>query len=100
MKFLKFFTITFFSLVVISYFAISFIHNKMEEEYMTYYFLSTKIEQLNDTYSLCAGLIDVNPTKKNIDSCNLVFTNIESTVEEIKNKTPFIYYYTLLINDI
>ena len=72
----------------------------MEEEYLTYYFLSSKIEQLNDTYSLCAGLIEVNPSKENIDSCNLIFTNIELTVEKIKEQTPYIYYYTYFINDI
>ena len=100
MKFFKFFVLTFFFLSVFSYFAINFIHNKMEEEYLTYYSLSNKINQLNDTYSLCSGLMQVNPSKENVESCNLVFTNIELTVKKIKEQTPYIYYYTLFINDI
>ncbi len=97
MKFLKFFLITLFLLLSITYLAINFIHTKMEEEYLSYYYLSNKIEQLNDTYYLCVGLLQTNATKENINSCNLVREKIESTVEKMKSKTPFIYYYTKYI---
>ena len=100
MKFFKFFIITFLSLLVFSYFIINFINNKMEEEYLTYYSLSNKINQLNDTYSLCSGLLQVNPSKENIESCNLVFANIQVTANKIKEQTPYIYYYTIFINKI
>lgn len=49
----------------------------MREEYFDYYKLSNKMKHLNDTYSLCSGLLSTNPSKENISSCNLVFKEIK-----------------------
>ena len=66
----------------------------MKKEYLSYSLINSEIVRLNDIYSLCSGLVLVNPTKENVDSCNLVYKKIEHKVQEVKEKSPHIYFYT------
>ncbi len=66
----------------------------MREEYFDYYKLSNKMKHLNDTYSLCSGLLSTNPSKENISSCNLVFKEIKKIINEIEDKCPYTVFYT------
>jgi len=71
----------------------------MKKEYLTYSLINSEIQTLNDIYSLCSGLVLVNPTKENVGSCNLVYKKIEYKIEEVKEKSPHIYFYTKYISE-
>lgn len=93
MKYLKisFFLFLLFSTIFLS--VLNFIHFKIKQEHFIYYKLSNKIQQLNDTYSLCVGLLTTNPTKINISSCNIIFTKINKITNEIEDKCPYTLFY-------
>lgn len=94
MKYIKttFFLLIVFLVLFLS--ALNFIHFKMREEYSDYYKLSNEMRQLNDTYSLCSGLLTSNPSKENISSCNLVFEEIKKIINKIEDKCPYTVFYT------
>ncbi len=77
----------------------NYLHYKMKKEYLTYTLINNEIQILNDIYSLCSGLVLANPTKENVDSCNFVYKKIEYKIEEVKKKSPHIYFYTKYISD-
>lgn len=99
-KYLKFFLLFSFLGLIGSLSFINFFHYKMKNELHIYVELNQEILELDDTYSLCVGLLSTNPSKKNIDSCNLVFNKLKKKTIKIKNECPYIYFYTSYINNI
>lgn len=92
-KFLLFSILIFVFSLGLLFTASNYLHDKMKEELPTYYSLTSQMETLNDLYYLCSGLLSSNPSKKNIDSCNLVFLQIEQKTIQIKEKCPYISFY-------
>jgi len=99
----KFFKIIIVSTILgalFSYGTIKFLHYKMEQELITYLVLNEEAKKLQDVYSLCSGLLSVNPTKKNVSSCNNIVKKVENLSSQIKEKCPYIYFYTSYISSI
>lgn len=69
----------------------------MKEELPIYYNLTAQMKSLNDTYSLCAGLLTTNPSKENIEACKLVFLQLEQKTSQIKEECPYISFYVTYI---
>lgn len=84
----------------LSFIITNFLHSKMKTELDTYLSLVDDMNYLNDTYSLCTGLLKTNPTQTNIDSCNYVFKNIENKVNQIKEECPYISFYTKYVSKV
>lgn len=86
--------------IIISLSLANFLHSKMDSEINTYLKLSNDMKNLNDVYFLCSGLLSSNPTSENIQSCNLVYKNIETKINQIKEECPYITFYTEYFADI
>lgn len=97
-KLLKIAIIPTFIGLILSFSITNFLHSKMNTELQTYYKLVDDMKYLNDIYSLCSGLLTTNPSKNNMDSCNLVYKNIEVKINEIKEECPYISFYTEYIS--
>lgn len=72
----------------------NYIHYKMKNELIIYYMIINDLETLNDTYSLCSGLLITNPSNTNLKSCDFIYNKIELKLTEIKENCPYIYFYT------
>ncbi|WP_128983213.1 hypothetical protein [Halarcobacter ebronensis] len=70
----------------------------MKEELIIYYLLVNEIQTLNDTYTLCSGLLIVNPTKQNIQQCNYIYEKIKIKVAQVEKQCPYITFYSKYIN--
>ncbi|WP_072682317.1 hypothetical protein [Arcobacter sp. LA11] len=92
-RFLKYSTFFLVLIILLTLSISNFLHYKMKEELPTYHLLTKDMNLLNDTYSLCSGLLKTNPSEENISSCNLVFVNIKNKVNEINEKCPYITFY-------
>lgn len=99
-KLLKVTLVSFILGSLFSYGTIKFIYYKMEQELVTYLILNEKAKNIQDTYALCNGLLKSNPSKENISSCNNIVKEIEKLSNEIKEKCPYITFYTSYINKI
>lgn len=69
----------------------------MKDEVVPYYIIANEITNLKDIYSLCSGLLLSNPSKKNLQTCNLVSNKIKEKTTQIKETCPHIYFYTKYI---
>lgn len=69
----------------------------MKDEVIPYYLIVHEITNLKDIYTLCSGLLVVNPSQDNIQTCDLVFDKIEQKTTQIKESCPHIYFYTKYI---
>ena len=84
-KYIKFALYTFVG-VSIALLSINYIHSQMRKEYFTYQQLTSKLKHLNDTYYLCAGLLNSTPIDENIESCNKIYNIIDITLKNITRK--------------
>lgn len=99
-KYFKFFLVLLFLGLLTSFTVSNFLHYKMEKELYTYLFLNEKMKNLDDTYTLCHGLLSSNPSNINIQSCNIVLEKIQKQAEIIEEKCPYISFYATYINEI
>lgn len=99
-KLLKIAFVSFLLSSLFSYGIIKFIYYKMEQELVTYLILNEKAKNIQDTYALCSGLLKSNPIKENISSCASILNEIEKLSNEIKEKCPYITFYTSYVNKI
>ena len=86
--------------IVLSFTITNYLHSKMDNELKIYLPLANDMRNLNDMYSLCSGLLSTNPSNENINSCNIVYKNIEFKVNEIKRECPYISFYTKYLSKI
>ncbi|WP_321312718.1 hypothetical protein [Halarcobacter sp.] len=69
----------------------------MKDEVIAYYLIANEITNLQDVYTLCSGLLLSNPSKNNLQTCNLISNKIEQKTVQIKESCPHIYFYTKYI---
>ncbi len=84
----------------VSYVLTSYVHSKMNEELPNFIRITDDIKVLNDVHSLCAGLLSVNPTTENVESCTQLYVNIDLKVKQIKEECPHISLYNKYIQKI
>lgn len=62
--------------------------------------LSNDVNNLSDTYALCQGLINSNPSINNLETCNKVSQKLQKRVKELKEENPYITFYYRYIQGI
>lgn len=72
----------------------SYASYKMHQELPLYSQLSTKANELTQTYALCSGLLLSNPSEANIKSCNKVKEQLQTVFKQIDSQCPYISFYT------
>ena len=82
---------------LISYSALKFIYYQMDKELITYLILQEKSKNISDIYALCDGLLTTNPTKENQQTCDEIIMQVKKIDYEIKQKCPYISFYTTYI---
>lgn len=76
-----------------------YVNEKLHDEVEGYLATLDKVNELNDTYILCVGLVSQNPSEENTTMCESLKSELKLNFDSLKNNYPYMNFYNSLVKN-
>lgn len=97
-KYLKIVVISSFVGFGLAYLFVKFFSYNIKKELAQYEQRKIHIQALADSYALCVGLYNANPSKQREELCNYIKEKVYIEVKNIEGKYPYTSLYQKVFN--
>ncbi|AXH09954.1 hypothetical protein CP960_13340 [Malaciobacter halophilus] len=97
-KYLKIVLISSFIGFALAYLFVEFFSYNVKKELVQYEQRKIRIQALADSYALCVGLYNANPSKQREELCSYIKQKVYLEVKNIEGKYPYTSLYQKVFN--